>query len=171
MTEVKYWVKVYVNNKLVSTTVKYNLDWPNMTINIGQQYRLSLSTKPFSIRVEVCTGGFFSSVVGVIELDIPGDGAYTLTSTQEVKKTDYFAKRDPKGGKEIHVISQERQNEPLDDLKEGVLGDGDLRRGEGPDGRGEGDKKKDEVEGEVQLIGENGEKIPVGVAVGDGEGG
>lgn len=122
-----------------------------MTINIGQQYRLSLSTKPFSIRVEVCTGGFFSSVVGVIELDIPGDGAYTLTSTQEVKKTDYFARRDPKGGKEIHVISQEREKEVLGDPEQEHLEYGDAGRGERPDvANGEPTKKKDEGEGEVQ---------------------
>lgn len=101
-----FYVKLYVNNKLVSKSLKKGINYPDMTVPLGLRYHLSVGTKPFNIYMEILTGGFFGNVIGRAEIEIPGDHVYTITSTPKLFRSTLFQKIDPKGGKIIQSASE-----------------------------------------------------------------
>ncbi|KAK4315922.1 hypothetical protein Pmani_012883 [Petrolisthes manimaculis] len=57
VAKTKVFVRILINNKLVTQTSAAHLDGATFTANLGQTYRMALSSWPRSVALEVCEAG------------------------------------------------------------------------------------------------------------------
>ena len=92
ITKVRYFVRIIINGQYVARTKKYFVEWPSFEINIHEKLQIFLFTKPSSIKAEVVMGTFTNTTVDVIDLDVPGELANTITSSGTIFREKKFAK-------------------------------------------------------------------------------
>ena len=84
----KFWVVVYINDKKMATTQVKKISWPNFEVEFREKFQIFLYTKPYSVKLEICTGGgLVTRVLDTIEVDIPGENVNTLTSAVSLIRT------------------------------------------------------------------------------------
>lgn len=86
----KMMLKIYINDNLMAKTDKVNISWPSFEVEFFEKFQIFLYTKPYNVRVDVCTAGIGSTVINSIDLDIPGENVHTLTSASSlIRNVDY----------------------------------------------------------------------------------
>ena len=88
-----YYLKLYVNNELMASTPKTEIDWPYFEVNFNELFQVFIFTKPYSIAVEVCQGGLFGSTIDRIEISIPGEHSNSLTSASTIIRTVHYDRK------------------------------------------------------------------------------
>jgi hypothetical protein len=58
-----YFLKVYINNELMTVSEKKFLSWPPFEIDFMELFQVFIYTKPYSITIEVCTGSLITEVL------------------------------------------------------------------------------------------------------------
>ena len=91
-----YFLKIYINNELLATTPKVAISWPDFEVDFKELLNVFIFTKPYSISIEICQGGFFSTVLDRIEISIPGEHANSLTSASTIYRTVEYQKKNIK---------------------------------------------------------------------------
>lgn len=91
----RFFVRIYVNTKLVATTKKAAVNFPKYQLEFREKVSLLLYAQPYSIKMELCSAGFFTEVIDSIEIEVPGESAKTLTSTSSVIRDLEFRKIKP----------------------------------------------------------------------------
>lgn len=67
--------------------------WPNLELDIFEQFEIYVFTMPSSIQLELVVGGLFSEqLVDVINLEVPGSHVKALTSAATLIKDLSFSK-------------------------------------------------------------------------------
>lgn len=77
----RFWVEVVINGHVMARTRKVKVDWPSFEVEFQEKFQIFVYTKPYSVKLRVCTGGVFTEVISEIEVDTPGENVETLTST------------------------------------------------------------------------------------------
>lgn len=91
---IRSYVRLIINGKYVSRSRKAFLRWPNLEIEIAEQFQVCVFTMPSSIQLEIVIGGVFKEhLVDVIDLEIPGSHVKALTSAATLVKEIPFSKR------------------------------------------------------------------------------
>lgn len=87
------YVRVVINGHYVTRSRKVFLRWPNLELDILEQFEIYVFTMPSSIQLELVVGGLFSeSMVDVINVEVPGSHVKALTSAATLIKDLYFSK-------------------------------------------------------------------------------
>lgn len=76
----------------MTRTRKCFVEWPSFEVNILEKLQIFLFTKPSSIKLEVVLGTFVGQTVDIINLDIPGELAHTITSSGTIFREKRFEK-------------------------------------------------------------------------------
>jgi len=98
LDEIQILVKVYVNDEFVTETKPVKIAFPNFEVEIAEQIKVYVLTRPSSIRIEVCSKGFLSSpIIAEARTEVPGEHVKTLTSTSSLTKKLEF-KQEPHTG-------------------------------------------------------------------------
>jgi hypothetical protein len=93
MQRVRAYVRVIINGHYVTRSRKVFLRWPNLELDILEQFEIYVFTMPSSIQLELVVGGLFSeSLVDVINVEVPGSHVKALTSAATLIKDLYFSK-------------------------------------------------------------------------------
>jgi hypothetical protein len=74
-------LKIYVNENLMAETEKVNISWPSFDVEFYEKFQIFLYTRPYNVRIDVCECGFTTKVISSVEVEVPGQHVYTLTST------------------------------------------------------------------------------------------
>lgn len=88
-----YYLKIYINGTLMSTSEKKSLEWPSFEIDFKHLFQIFIYTKPYSIAVEVCAAGLFDETIDRVELEIPGDHSNSLTSASSLFRDVPYCKK------------------------------------------------------------------------------
>lgn len=100
----------------VTQTKKCSIEWPSFEINILEKFQIYLFTKPSSIRLEVVMGSVKKEIITTVDLDIPGELANTITSSETLFREKHFEKditkqiRKEKATLRKELIAIRRQN-------------------------------------------------------------
>ena len=90
---IRAFVRLIINGRYVSHSRKAFLRWPNLEIEIAEQFQVCLFTMPSSIQLEIVIGGLFKeTLVDVINVEVPGSHVKALTSAATLIKEIPFSK-------------------------------------------------------------------------------
>jgi|LauGreDrversion4_2_1035121.scaffolds.fasta_scaffold15507_2 hypothetical protein len=93
IVKIRAFIRLIINGHYVTRSKKAFLKWPNLELEIAEQFEVYLFTMPSSIQVEIVIGGLFSEVlVDVINLEVPGSHVKALTSAATLIKDLSFSK-------------------------------------------------------------------------------
>jgi hypothetical protein len=93
--KVRAYVRLIINGKYVARSRKQFLRWPNLEIEISEQFQVCLFTMPSSIQLEVVIGvplTLKEILVDVINIEVPGSHVKALTSAATLVKELAFSK-------------------------------------------------------------------------------
>jgi CC2D2A N-terminal C2 domain len=77
----------------VTRSRKVFLKWPNLELDIFEQFEIYVFTMPSSIQLELVVGGLFSEqLVDVLNVEVPGSHVKALTSAATLIKDLSFSK-------------------------------------------------------------------------------
>lgn len=129
-----------------------SLQFPSWELIFMQKYQIFLYTKPYSIQVEIKYSGFLGDTFSLIDIDVPGEKANTLTSTAGLFRDVEFQK--------IKVIKPSKPKK-ADELKKKKKAPQEDPQQEEPqvDEQGEGLIQNNEDEGEETLVSEQTSQI------------
>ena len=136
----------------MAETEKVNISWPSFDVEFYEKFQIFLYTRPYNVRIDVCECGFTTKVISSVEVEVPGQHVYTLTSTQSLLKDVAFKevqKIDPpkpaaKKTTNKNTAKEEKKNRALSlkaDEKDKKLKDGE-----------KADPKADESDDNVTVI-------------------
>ena len=92
---VRAYVRVIINGHYVTRSRKVFLRWPNLELDILEQFEVYLFTMPSSIQLELVVGGLFTEqLVDVINVEVPGSHVKALTSAATLIKDIFFSKNE-----------------------------------------------------------------------------
>lgn len=152
MQRVRAYVRVVINGHYVTRSRKVFLRWPNLELDILEQFEIYVFTMPSTIQLELVVGGLFSeSLVDVINVEVPGSHVKALTSAATLIKDLYFSKNSFDKRKNIKKNTQSpaqpeapitEEEKKRREIEEQRLRDSDVRgviyvktewKGEGPE--------------------------------------
>lgn len=84
-----------INGRYVARSRKQFLRWPNLEIEISEQFQVCLFTMPSSIQLEVVVGvplTIKEILVDVINVEVPGSHVKALTSAATLVKEISFSR-------------------------------------------------------------------------------
>ena len=91
---IRAYVRLIINGKYVTRSNKRLLKWPNLEIEIAEQFQVCLFTMPSSIQLELVVGGIFKEhLIDVLNIEVPGSHVKALTSAATLVKELPFSKR------------------------------------------------------------------------------
>lgn len=94
INNIRAFVRLNINGRFVTRSRDAKLSWPNLEIEIMEQFQVCVFTMPSSISLEIVVGGIIKdTVVDVVELEIPGSHVKALTSAAVIIKELPFSKR------------------------------------------------------------------------------
>jgi hypothetical protein len=94
INRIRAFLRLNINGRYVTRSRDAKLSWPNLEIEIMEQFQVCLFTMPSSISIEIVMGGIIKdTVVDVLDLEIPGSHVKALTSAAVIVKEMPFSKR------------------------------------------------------------------------------
>lgn len=91
MQKEKYFLRLVINNNVVSTSSKVQMSWPYFSLPVYEKFNMFVYTMPSSVKLEVVKDGIISSVIDTISLKLPGEHANTITSSERRLVSENFA--------------------------------------------------------------------------------
>ena len=86
-------MRVIINGHYVTRSRKVFLKWPNLELDIFEQFEIYVFTMPSSIQLELVVGGLFSEqLIDVITVEVPGSHVRALTSAATLIRDLPFSK-------------------------------------------------------------------------------
>ena len=73
-----------------------------------EKFQILLYTKPYNVRVDVCSGSFGGKVIQSIELDVPGENVHTLTSAASLIRNVPYEKVQVNEKKKAAIEAKEK---------------------------------------------------------------
>ncbi|CAK70738.1 unnamed protein product (macronuclear) [Paramecium tetraurelia] len=84
-------LEIVINNQVVAQTRKVNLDWPSFEARIMEKLQVYVFTKPTSVKLRIWKVQLINKLIDEIEIELPGEKSFAITSTGFVLKEAYFA--------------------------------------------------------------------------------
>ena len=92
---VRAYVRLIINGRYVARSRKQFMRWPNLEIDISEQFQVCVFTMPSTIQLEIVVDEPFSfkdTLLDVIDLEVPGSHVKALTSAATLIKEISFSK-------------------------------------------------------------------------------
>lgn len=92
---VRAYIRLIINGRYVARSRKQFMRWPNLEIDISEQFQVCVFTMPSTIQLEIVVDEPFSfkdTLLDVIDLEVPGSHVKALTSAATLIKEIPFSK-------------------------------------------------------------------------------
>jgi hypothetical protein len=111
VVKIRAFIRLIINGHYVTRSKKAFLRWPNLELEIAEQFEVYLFTMPSSIQVEIVMGGLFTeTLVDVINLEVPGSHVKALTSAATLIKDLTFSKVSFEKRRNARKVAKERSS-------------------------------------------------------------